>query len=183
MASRPAPAAGGLVPLRSKKKAPHLSVGDRRHSASSQSADSIASCSRPTIPLGKKFWQLSDDEKWLISTLLDSSDVKTLPFVLGKRFERAKIDLIDAAYWMKGCSSLGRLRSAALIHRSGELKDKLSLVDIKEASPAAAPAAAGAEVPADHTRRVVAGRGRWRRTWATAWRPARSATGPSSSGS
>ena len=112
---------------------------------------------RPTIPLGKKFWELHDDEKWSIGTLLDSPDVKQLILDLNKRSSRAKVELIDAAYWMKGCSSLGKLRYAALVHLSCERKDKLSLIDIKEAGPAAAPAAAGANIPSDHAKRVVAG--------------------------
>ena len=112
---------------------------------------------RPAIPLGKRFWELDADERWSIGTLLDGPDVKKLILDLNKRSDRAKVELIDAAYWMKGCSSLGKLRFAALVHLSGERKDKLSLVDIKEAGPAAAPAAAGAEIPADHAARVVAG--------------------------
>ena len=112
---------------------------------------------RPTIPLGKKFWELHDDEKWSIGTLLDSPDVKQLILDMNRRSSSAKVELIDAAYWMKGCSSLGKLRYAALVHLSCERKDKLSLIDIKEAGPAAAPAAAGANIPSDHAKRVVAG--------------------------
>ncbi len=115
---------------------------------------------RPTIPLGKKFWELSDEEKWSLGVLLDSSPVKRLILTLNKRTERAKVELIDAAYWMKGCSSLGKLRYAALVHLTGERKDKLSLVDIKEAGPSAAPAAPaapGQEVPGNHAERIVAG--------------------------
>ena len=112
---------------------------------------------RPAIPLGKKFWELRDDERWSIGTLLDSPDVKTLILALNKRSERAKVELVDAAYWMKGCSSLGKLRYAALVHLSGERKDKLSLVDIKEAGPSAAPSATGVDIPNDYAERVVAG--------------------------
>ena len=100
---------------------------------------------------------MSDDERWSIGTLLDSPDVKTLILALNKRSERAKVELVDAAYWMKGCSSLGKLRYAALVHLSSERKDKLSLVVIKEAGPAAAPSATGADIPSDHAERIVAG--------------------------
>ena len=110
---------------------------------------------RPAIPLGKTFWELSDEEKWSIGTLLDSPDVKTLILALNKRSDRAKVELIDAAYWMKGCSSLGKLRYAALVHLTGERKDRLSLIDIKEAGASAAPA--GAPIPQEHAARVVAG--------------------------
>ena len=112
---------------------------------------------RPNIPLGKKFWELSADEKWQLGMLLDSPAVKQLILTLNKRTPRAKVELIDAAYWMKGCSSLGMLRFAALVHLSGERKDKLSLIDIKEAGPAAAPGAPGHDVPADHAERIVTG--------------------------
>ena len=112
---------------------------------------------RPSLPLGKKFWELSDDEKWSLGMLLDSPPVKRLILTLNKRTERAKVELIDAAYWMKGCSSLGKLRYAALVHLSGERKDKLSLVDIKEAGPSAAPAVPGHDIPTDHAERIVTG--------------------------
>ena len=58
---------------------------------------------------------------------------------------------------MKGCSSLGKLRYAALVHVTGERKAKFSLVDVKEAGPSAAPAVAGRELPHDHAERVVTG--------------------------
>ena len=67
------------------------------------------------------------------------------------------MELVDAAYWMKGCSSLGKLRYAALVHVTGERKDKFSLVDVKEAGPSAAPTFSGADLPSDHGKRVVAG--------------------------
>ena len=111
----------------------------------------------PRIPLGKKFWELSDADKWELGVLLDAPDVKRLILTLNKRSDRAKVNLIDAAYWMKGCSSLGKLRYAALVNLTGERKDKLSLVDVKEAVASAAPCAAGVNIPRDHARRVVAG--------------------------
>ena len=110
---------------------------------------------KPTIPLGRKFLKLTDDERWELGVLLDSPEVKSLILALNRRSERARVELLDAAYWMKGCSSLGKLRYAALVHLSGERKDKLSLIDIKEAVGSVAPALG--EVPPDHARRVVAG--------------------------
>ncbi len=112
---------------------------------------------KPAIPLGKKFWELSDEEKWSLGMLLDTPAVKRLILTLNKRTDRAKVELLDAAYWMKGCSSLGKLRFAALVHLSGERKDKLSLIDIKEAVTSVAPSAAAGELPADNAERVVAG--------------------------
>ena len=69
--------------------------------------------------------------------------MKKLILTLNKRSEQAKVELIDAAYWMKGCSFLGMLSYAALVHVTGERKDKLSLIDVKEAGPAAAPSVQG----------------------------------------
>ena len=90
---------------------------------------------RPQIPIGKTFWSLPDNEKWSIGVLLDSAPVKSLILAISKRSAKAKVELLDSAYWMKGCSSLGKLRYAALVHVSGERRDKLSLIDIKEAVP------------------------------------------------
>jgi uncharacterized protein (DUF2252 family) len=112
---------------------------------------------RPSIPLGKNFWALSEEERWSIGVLLDLPEVKGLILALNKRSELAKVELVDAAYWIKGCSSLGKLRYAALIHVTGERKDKLSLIDIKEAVASAAPSMGSAEMPKDFGERVVAG--------------------------
>ena len=46
------------------------------------------------------------------------------------------VEVIDAAYWMKGCSSLGRLRYAVLlsvIEQTNRATRELCLMDIKEA--------------------------------------------------
>ena len=110
---------------------------------------------KPTIPLGRKFLQLSDEERWNLGVLLDSPPVKSLVLAMNRRSERARVELLDAAYWVKGCSSLGKLRYAALIHLSGERKDRLSLIDVKEAVASVAPSVA--EVPPDHAERVVSG--------------------------
>ena len=112
---------------------------------------------KPTIPLGKKFWELDADETWALGLLLDSPKVKELILALNRRGEGTKVDLVDAAYWMKGCSSLGKLRYAALVHVTGERKAKFSLVDVKEAGPSAAPSTRGRAMPGDHAERVVAG--------------------------
>ena len=65
-----------------------------------------------------------------------------------------RIELVDAAYWVKGCSSLGRLRFAVLLRLN---RSDLCLVDIKEAIAAAAPRAAQAKMPRDNALRMVAG--------------------------
>jgi uncharacterized protein (DUF2252 family) len=62
---------------------------------------------------------------------------------LSGRDDDAKAQVVDAAYWMKGCSSLGRLRYAVLIlvgKKHGKDGD-LCIIDIEEATTAAAPSA------------------------------------------
>ena len=112
----------------------------------------------PTIPLGSKYWALADEEKAALQTLFRDPSVARLVLDLNRR-QGEELKLVDAAYWMKGCSSLGKLRFAALLEMSGQgkIKDRIALVDIKEGVEAAAPAAAGADVPAHHGERVVAG--------------------------
>ena len=67
--------------------------------------------------------------------------------------------MLDAAYWVKGCSSLGRLRFAVLLGVGKRLDEDgaLCLMDIKEAVPATAPRCANANMPEDHAVRVVTG--------------------------
>jgi uncharacterized protein (DUF2252 family) len=114
---------------------------------------------RPTIPLGRRFWPISKDEKREIETLFATDDMRQLATMLRSRDDDARVKLMDAAYWMKGCSSLGRLRYAVLL-RVGGKKGKGSdycLMDIKEAAQTAAPRAAGVKMPSDPAERVVEG--------------------------
>jgi uncharacterized protein (DUF2252 family) len=112
---------------------------------------------KPTIPLGERFWALSDEEKEEITKLFETEDARKLITSLKHRDNDAKVRVLDAAYWMKGCSSLGRLRYAVLLG-VGPKKDKeYCLVDIKEAVRAAAPAAKNAAMPKDFAQRVVTG--------------------------
>jgi uncharacterized protein (DUF2252 family) len=118
---------------------------------------------KPTIPLGERFWALSDEEKTEIDRLFEEEPVRKLITSLKHRDDDAKIRVLDAAYWMKGCSSLGRLRYAVLLGVGPKKDREFCLVDIKEAVRAAAPAApAGTRVkntdmPKDFAKRVVAG--------------------------
>ncbi|MFE1599261.1 DUF2252 family protein [Methylobacterium sp. ID0610] len=112
----------------------------------------------PSIPLGRRFWALDDEERAAIGRLFEEEGVRSLVLALNGRGERAAARLVDAAYWMKGCSSLGFLRYAALLRiTEPDRKGRLALVDLKEAVAAAAPAAPGAAMPADPAERVVAG--------------------------
>jgi uncharacterized protein (DUF2252 family) len=112
---------------------------------------------KPTIPLGERFWTLSDEERNEITRVFETEEARKLITSLKHRDNDAKIRVLDAAYWMKGCSSLGRLRYAVLLG-VGPKKDKeYCLVDIKEAVKAAAPAAKNADMPRDFAKRVVTG--------------------------
>jgi uncharacterized protein (DUF2252 family) len=113
----------------------------------------------PTIPLGRKFWTLSQDERDPIQTLFETKPMRKLVTALNSRDDDARIEFIDAAYWIKGCSSLGRARYSVLLRvgRGGKEDGGLCLVDIKEALEAAAPSAPQAPMPSDNAERVVAG--------------------------
>lgn len=114
---------------------------------------------KPNIPLGERFWPLAKDEKKAIDRLFEEDAVRRLVVSLKSRAENTQIDVLDAAYWMKGCSSLGRLRFAVLLNvSSGKRKDdQFCLIDIKEATLPAAPRAMRAKMPADNAVRVVEG--------------------------
>ena len=113
---------------------------------------------RPTLPLGKRFWALTDEERAALEALVQDNEVRRLVLALGGKDADAAVELLDAAYWMKGCSSLGKLRFALLLNTAAtKSQADLALIDLKEAVPSAAPAAPGAVMPADHAERVVAG--------------------------
>src|ERR1700728_3285061 len=114
---------------------------------------------KPTIPRGERFWQLTRFEMDRVEELFEDEGVRKLVTSLQSRPDEATIEVLDAAYWMKGCSSLGRLRFAVLVKVGTGKKrdDEFCLIDIKEASPAAAPRAPRAIMPKDHARRVVEG--------------------------
>jgi uncharacterized protein (DUF2252 family) len=62
----------------------------------------------PRIPLGKRFWLVSREEKLEIRQLFGREDTRKLATCLGSRDDDAPVEVLDAAYWVKGCSSLGR---------------------------------------------------------------------------
>ena len=73
----------------------------------------------PLIPLGKRFWPLSSEERDAITELLSSDAVLDLVGALHGRGRQFGATLVDAAYWMKGCSSLGTLRYACSCGSAG----------------------------------------------------------------
>ena len=112
----------------------------------------------PTIPLGKRFWPLSDEERQAIAALVSSDAALDLVGALHGRGRHHTVTVLDAAYWMKGCSSLGTLRYAVLLRiGSGGAKSSYCLIDIKEAVASVAPTAPGVPPEHDHAARVVGG--------------------------
>jgi uncharacterized protein (DUF2252 family) len=115
---------------------------------------------KPTIPRGERFWPLTKLESQAIDDLFDDEAVRKLVTSLKSRADDATIEVLDAAYWMKGCSSLGRLRFAVLLRvgaRKKKDEDEFCLIDIKEATSAAAPRVGRAMMPRDQAKRVVEG--------------------------
>lgn len=62
----------------------------------------------PTIPLGRRFWSLSPQEKREIERVFQKEKVIQMFTSLHHKDRGAQGKVLDAAYWMKGCSSLGR---------------------------------------------------------------------------
>jgi uncharacterized protein (DUF2252 family) len=115
--------------------------------------------SHRTIPLGKRFWPISRSERDEIARIVASEEMNALVTCLRGRDTGAKIALLDAAYWVKGCSSLGRLRYAVLLavkEKSGKSAD-YCLIDIKQAVQSTAPLAVRRRLPNNAAERVVEG--------------------------
>ncbi|WP_281718120.1 DUF2252 family protein [Pandoraea apista] len=114
---------------------------------------------RPKIPLGRRFWPLSKTEQKDIDALFQVDAIASLATSLRDRPSDGRVEVLDAAYWVKGCSSLGRLRYAVLLDVDGGVVqgDDLCLMDLKEGVKAAAPRYAGVHMPRDNAERVVKG--------------------------
>ncbi|HEV2363377.1 MAG TPA: DUF2252 family protein [Caulobacteraceae bacterium] len=112
---------------------------------------------KPVVPLGRKFWPLARKERRAIAELFASEEIRTTITRLQSRGDHDPVSLVDAAYWMKGCSSLGRLRYAAMLRVGEGDGSSLCLLDVKEGMTAAAPRAPIAEMPRDNAVRVVTG--------------------------
>ena len=109
------------------------------------------------LPLGSRFWPLSQQERHAVDELFERKEFASLAGKLRGHDDVARVRVRDAAYWRKGCSSLGRLRIAALL-QVGKGKDRrFCLMDIKEAAAAAAPHDPSAQMPQDFAARVRLG--------------------------
>lgn len=112
----------------------------------------------PEIPIGKRFWPVNRAERRELEALCLGETVRELVTSLKSRDRDAEIRFLDAAYWMKGCSSLGRLRYAVLLDVIGaEGQSDICFLDLKEAVKAAAPRDPDAVMPRDNAERIVAG--------------------------
>ena len=110
---------------------------------------------KPQIPLGERFWVLEEREREDIAKLFEEEAVVAKITELKGRKTGKKLSVIDAAYWMKGCSSLGRLRYAVLIGIGKKSERSYCLIDLKEATSAAAPQ--GKKTVHNNAERVVTG--------------------------
>ena len=112
----------------------------------------------PELPLGKRFWPLEKEERRDIELACKSPAIHGLVTMLKSRPDLAKVKLIDAAYWVKGCSSLGSLRYAAVLSADSKKKrTSYCLLDFKEAAQPVTPIAQGVVVPTNNAERVVEG--------------------------
>ena len=120
-------------------------------------ADERIEGTEPVIPLGKRFWPLTKEERKALAALFEQENTRKLATSLRSRNDDAPVRVMDAAYWRKGCSSLGALRFAVLLAVDTGDRERHCLIDIKEAIPAAAPRSPTGKMPADNAKRVVAG--------------------------
>jgi uncharacterized protein (DUF2252 family) len=111
----------------------------------------------PTIPIGQKFWPLSKQERIQLKELLENKAEYEIVWSLNRGKSDSSIKVLDAAYWVKGCSSLGRLRYAVLVRVGPKRKTRHRLIDVKEAGPSVAPVARGVKMPSSNAERVVVG--------------------------
>ncbi len=113
----------------------------------------------PNIPLSKNFWPISGAERKALKALMSTEELRLLVTSLSHRGDKDEVEMLDAAFWVKGCSSLGLLRYAVLL-RVGDSKDpesSLCLIDIKEAAKAAAPRTNKVAMPRGNAQRIVQG--------------------------
>ena len=113
----------------------------------------------PNIPLSKNYWPISKSERTGLKALMSTEEVRLLATSLIQRDAKDQVEMLDAAYWVKGCSSLGLLRYAVLL-RVGESKDpesSLCLIDVKEAVRSAAPRTKRVQMPKDNALRIIQG--------------------------
>lgn len=111
----------------------------------------------PVLPIGSRFWPLTAEERNAITVMFADEKVKKLVVTLRGNASEERVRVADAAYWKKGCSSLGRLRFAVLLKIGKGKHERYCLMDVKEAVATKVPAAQNVNIPDDDAERVVAG--------------------------
>ncbi len=113
----------------------------------------------PVLPIGPTFWPLARDELGGLADLFRTAPVRAMVETLFGGAAGGEAEILDAAFWVKGCSSLGRRRYAVLvgIAEGDPRHGRMGLIDVKEAGQAAAPRAAAVRAPRENAERVVAG--------------------------
>jgi uncharacterized protein (DUF2252 family) len=134
-----------------------LIMHEANHNSWKHLADGQVDGDKAALPLGARFWPLTPDERGAIDALICAEEVRRLATCLRSRDNDAEVRLLDAAYWRKGCSSLGRLRIAALVSVDKGKHKQHCLLDIKEAGTPSAPHAVDVVMPPNEAERVVAG--------------------------
>ena len=129
------------------------SVRRRWHHLALERLDTI----EPVLPLGKRFWSVTKHERSGLVKLFKEDAVHRMITALKERDESDDVEIVDTAYWMKGCSSLGRLRYAVMLRVGKGQSSSFCLADIKEGIAAAAPRSPDAKMPRDNALRVVTG--------------------------
>jgi uncharacterized protein (DUF2252 family) len=112
---------------------------------------------KPKLPLGNRFCALTRQERAALRHLFEDEDARNMITSLQERNSDDPVEMVDAAYWLKGCSSLGRLRYAVMVRVGRGKSAALCLVDVKEATSAAAPRNATVPMPRDNAVRVMRG--------------------------
>ena len=112
--------------------------------------------------LGRRFWPLTIDERAAVEREVRSEAIRHLVTTLEKRGDDGQVSFIDAAYWVKGCSSLGLWRAAVLVELDDPTRKKserrsLCLLDFKQATDAVAPIERTDAVPVEPAERVRQG--------------------------
>jgi uncharacterized protein (DUF2252 family) len=109
------------------------------------------------LPIGPRFWPLTRFERESVDAMFAEQRLEDLVSALPGMGTGGKVRVVDAAFWRKGCSSLGRLRVAALLVIGKGKNEVYRLMDIKEAVAPSAPRFPDVVMPIDNGERVVEG--------------------------
>lgn len=117
---------------------------------------------RRQIALGPRFWPLDEAERAAVAAIVPTRPIRNLVTLLADRHPESRIEFCDAAFWAKGCSSLGLWRVALLVEivepgKKRTEKRTPSLLDLKQAVGARSPWAGGTDPGLTHGERVVRG--------------------------